>query len=149
MNFQALKWMVDTLTQSFRCSECSSPVTDECIEIIWTAGTNLNIDVECPKCQKHAMVKAQIFPMDIPIEMVISEKELENLENKEMEIMQEKLSTIEHFDEKIKEISIKLESWENIKKDINLIKDSEIISLNKNLRTANFSMESLFSEDNK
>jgi predicted membrane chloride channel (bestrophin family) len=63
-----------------------------------------------------------------------------------MDIMKEKLSKIENFDEKIQEISRKLESWEKNEKNTNSIKDTEIVSLNKSLKTANFSMESLFSE---
>lgn len=149
MNFQALKWMIDNLVQNFTCPECMSKVSEEFIEIVWTAGTSINIDVECPKCEKHSMIKAQVYAMNIPIEMGIWEKELENIESKEMAIMQEKLSSIEHLDEKIKNISEKIDSWENTKKDNNSIKDTEIISLNKNLKSANFSIESLFNEDNK
>jgi len=82
----------------------------------------------------------------MPIEMEFSEEELLKLENKEMEIMKEKLSKIENFSSKIQEISEKLETWKLEKKDNNLIKDTEIVSLNKIIKSENFSMENLFNE---
>jgi DNA-directed RNA polymerase subunit H (RpoH/RPB5) len=68
------------------------------------------MDIECPECQRHSMLKTQVYSMNVPMEMVISEEEFKKIENKEMDIMKEKLSKIENFDEKIQEISRKLES---------------------------------------
>ncbi len=140
MNFQALKWMVDNLVQTFKCPDCGSSVSDEFIEIVGTAWTSLNIDIECPKCERHSMLKAQVYSMNIPMEMIIPEQELEKMENQEMEIMQEKLSKIKNFDKKMEEIS------KNKNESKNLIKDEEIVSLNKTLKNNNISMWELFGE---
>ncbi len=64
MNYQALKSMVNNLIKSFKCNECKSNITEENIDIIWAAWNSVNIDIECPKCKKHTMVKSQILQID-------------------------------------------------------------------------------------
>jgi uncharacterized protein YihD (DUF1040 family) len=90
------------------------------------------------------MVKAQVLPIDLPIEMKFSEEELEKIENKEMEFMKDKLSKIENFDKELIELTKNPKISDN--KNNNSIKDDVIISLNKSLKTKNFTMEDLFKE---
>lgn len=56
--------MMDNLVKNHRCPMCQSSIADENIDIIGAAGTTLNIDVECPKCQKHTMIRAEIAQID-------------------------------------------------------------------------------------
>ncbi|MDQ7009669.1 MAG: hypothetical protein Q9M94_05250 [Candidatus Gracilibacteria bacterium] len=107
MNFQTLKGMVDSLVQTFSCPECNSGVDENCVDVMGTAGQNINVDVICPHCHKHSIIRAQILALEIPIQ------------------------------------DIKIES--NTKKKI-LIKDSQIIELNKNLKSNNISISELFGE---
>ncbi|MDD3646219.1 MAG: hypothetical protein PHH06_02300 [Candidatus Gracilibacteria bacterium] len=65
MNYQALKSMIENLIKTYKCPECKSSVTEENIDIVGAAGANVNIDVECPKCKKHSMIKSQIIQMNI------------------------------------------------------------------------------------
>jgi len=65
MNFQALKWMVDSVIEWYMCPECEVNVWEENIEIIWTAGTNVNLEVFCPKCWKSTIIKGQVFNIDL------------------------------------------------------------------------------------
>ncbi len=122
MNFQALKWLIDNLIEGFKCPDCNEKSSSEYVEIIWAAGTNINLEIMCPKCNKISSLRTQMQTITIPIDTIISD---ENLKIQEMDIMKDKLSKIEHFNE-------------------NSIKDSQIISLNKNLKSTNFSMEALF-----
>ena len=137
MNFKALKWMVDSLVQTYICPECNSQVWEESIEIMWTAGQNINIDIECPKCQKHSMIRAQMLALELPIKDIqIKEEEINS---KKIEELQKKLEEIEKFKGHVEDMK------SNTKKDV-LIKDSEIIELNKNLKSNNISMWELFGE---
>ena len=65
MNYQALKSMIESLIKSYKCNECGSNITEENIDIVWAAWNNVNIDIECPNCKKHAMVKSQVMQIDI------------------------------------------------------------------------------------
>jgi DNA-directed RNA polymerase subunit RPC12/RpoP len=65
MNYQALKSMIDNLVKNYKCNECWSNITDNNIDIVWAAWNNVNIDIECPKCKKHAMLKSQVIQIDI------------------------------------------------------------------------------------
>jgi len=60
MNYLALKNMIDVITQTYRCPECSGLVDDSHIEIMWTAGNTINVDIYCSKCEKHSIMKAEV-----------------------------------------------------------------------------------------
>lgn len=108
MNFQALKWMIESLVQTYKCPNCDSGVSDENVDIIWAAWTNINIDLGCPNCDKHSMIKAEMLSFELwPI----------NISKWNMIWLKNGLS--------------KLKSTKNNKY---LIKDSEITALNKKLK---------------
>ncbi len=138
MNFQGLKAMVDSLVQTFSCPECSSQVWEDSIEIMWTAGQNINIDIECPKCRKHSILRAQMVTMDLPIQEI--KIQAEEIDKQITKSMQNKLDEIEKFKWHIEDMK------SNPKNKYQLIKDSSIIELNKNLKSNNISMLELFGE---
>lgn len=120
MNFQALKWMIDNLVKTFKCPECSSNVSEENVEIMGTAWTNINIDIWCPSCEKHSMIKAEVMSIDF----------------RSLNIAKGNLSSIK---DNLMWLQNKLE--ESKKK--NSIKDENIIELNKNLRKKDFNVDDL------
>ncbi len=65
MNYQALKSMLDNVLESFSCPECNTKIKEENIDIIWAAWTNLNLDIVCPKCWRHTMMKSQVLTIDL------------------------------------------------------------------------------------
>lgn len=133
MNFQALKWMVDSLVQTFTCPKCNSKVDDNCVDVMWTAGQNINIDIICPKCQKHSIIRWQMLALEIPIQDVkITTNNKWNIEE-----MKAKLNNIEKYKDNVENIKL-------TEKKSTLIKDSQIVELNKNLKSNNISMEELF-----
>lgn len=117
MNYQALKTMIESILNSYKCAECGSSVTADNIDIMWAAWNNVNIDIECPKCKKHAMVKSQIMQMNV-----------NNIEQ-----LKENL-------DKIKGSLLNLNTW--IKSE--LIKDKDIIDLSKDLKNKNIEAWDLF-----
>lgn len=133
MNFQAIKWMVDSLVETFSCPECNSRVDDSCVDVMWTAGQNINVDVICNKCSKHTIIRAQMLALEIPIQDI----KMKSNNIWKIEEMQAKLDNIEKNKGHIENMKV-------TKSKSTLIKDSQIIELNKNLKSNNISMEELF-----
>ncbi len=123
MNFQSLKWMIESIIHSYKCPECSSEVNESNIDIIWAAWSTINIDIECNNCGKHSMIKTEILSLEL------SNKWLNQ----------------EHI-EKIKKSLMSLNAWLIAKQSS--IKDDEIISLNKDLKKECFNVTDLFWENN-
>lgn len=113
---------------------CQSDVIDENIDIIGAAGTTLNIDVECPRCQKHTMIRAEIAQIDART-FWVGKAGSENFR--------------EYFDNFKKSLlsqnNKRLTSTETEEiKDENIIKDTEIIHLSKSLKSKKISVSELF-----
>lgn len=64
MNYQALKTMIEWIINNHTCPYCQSKINWTNIDIIWAAGNNVNIDIECPNCKKHSIVKSQVIQLD-------------------------------------------------------------------------------------
>jgi len=65
MNYKNLKSMLESLIQSYKCPACNASVEESQVDIIGAAGTTINIDIACPKCKKHSMIKAEIAQIDM------------------------------------------------------------------------------------
>ena len=63
MIYEAMKWLVEWLTSSYKC-ECGSNVSEKDIDIVWAAWNTVNFDIVCPNCSKHWIVKSQIVLLD-------------------------------------------------------------------------------------
>ena len=123
MNFQALKWMIDSLVKTFKCPECFAEVHDDSVDIIGAAWNTINIDIECPKCNRHSMIKSEVLMVDL----------------RKVDLVKNKLEQI-----KTKLESLNLESGTSKLKTTS-IKDKEIIELNKTLKKKNLGVSDLFS----
>ena len=65
MSYEGLKAMIESLINTYKCPECSSKVIDNDVDIVWAAWNTVNIDIECSKCKKHSLIKAEVFPVDL------------------------------------------------------------------------------------
>jgi len=119
MNYKALKWMIDNLTSTYTCPECSSNVEEGNVDIIWAAWTTINIDIECSNCGKHSMIKSEIITLD-----------LSNIQN---------IPWLQWTFEWVT-------SRHNLIDPKKIIKDEQIVELNKDLRKTNLWVEDLFNE---
>ena len=126
MNFQTLKWMIDSLVKSYKCPMCHSHVNEGNIDIIGAAGTTVNIDVSCNTCEKHSMIKIEVMGIDLT----------KNTLNKD---------TLAELKSRFKNISWDVEVLSNNPEDA--IKDENIVDLNKNLKSQNLSVEDLFKDE--
>ncbi len=119
MNYKTLKWMVDSLIKTFTCPLCNSGINEENVEIIWAAWNTINIDIECAKCKKHSMIKAEFSSINIPINLSNWPKwlleDLERYKNKNIDFLNSKIIT-----------------------------DKEIVDLNKKLKKTDLNASDLF-----
>lgn len=121
MNFQSLKWMVDSIVESYSCPECTSWVNDWNVDIIWAAWSTINIDILCENCWKHSMIKTEILSVNLD----------------KWSIPQENLNKIK---------SLLENSWKIISSK-KLIKDDVIVNLNKDLRKSKMDVTDLLWEN--
>lgn len=112
MNYQALKWMLESIVKSYKCPSCNNLISENNVDIIWAAWTTVNIDIECSICKKHSMIKAEMTQINLW----------------EINFSKEWLSWIKEWLEKMKNSNI---AWKisRIK-----IKDETIINLSKDLK---------------
>lgn len=121
MNFQSLKWMVESLINTYKCPECWNSVNDSNIDIIWAAWTTINIDIECSNCWKHSMLKTEVLSIDLNSKWVSPES--------------------------IEKLKASLLNWNwKIISQKTIIKDEEIVELNKDLKREKLNVSDLLGE---
>lgn len=127
MNYQTLKWMIESMIQSYKCPMCQSGITETSVDIIWAAGSTINIDIECPACKKHSMIRAEVAQLSIS----------------NINLAKDKISQIQDIINQMKN-----KQWEinNSQKHIikETINDTEIINLSKDLKNKKISASDLF-----
>lgn len=133
MNFKALKGMIESLVKTYKCPECWAEVNDNNVDVIGAAGTTINIDVECPNCGKHSMIKSEVMSLDLTKANITPDK-----------LMQ------------IKETLSKLNTWnvtaqvldtQEDTQNLESIKDEEIVDLNKELKQGDLNVSDLLWDD--
>ena len=142
MNFKALKWMIDSLVKTYKCPECGNEVNDNNVDVIGAAGTTINIDVECPGCGKHSMIKSEVMSLDLTNQNITPDK---------LQQIKETLGKLNgnikaEFIDDTNEESIKLAE---AKKQEKSIKDKEIVNLNSELKQEELNVEDLLWDDIK
>lgn len=65
MNYQIFKSIIESIIANFKCESCMSWVSENNIEIIWAAWGSLNVDVVCPSCSKHTVVRAEVANVNL------------------------------------------------------------------------------------
>ncbi|MCH2189014.1 hypothetical protein MK079_04265 [Candidatus Gracilibacteria bacterium] len=65
MNFGALKSMIESMIQQNKCSDCGASFSDENVDIVGAAGSNMNLEFHCHECGNTTMVKSQLMSFKI------------------------------------------------------------------------------------
>ena len=142
MNFKALKWMIDSLVKTYKCPECGNEVNDNNVDVIGAAGTTINIDVECPGCGKHSMIKSEVMSLDLTNQNITPDKLQQIKETLGKLTWNIKAEFIDGTNEESKKIS-------EAKKQEKAIKDKEIVNLNSELKQEELNVEDLLGGDDK
>jgi hypothetical protein len=108
-------------------------VIDNNIEIVWAAGTSVNLDVFCPNCEKHTFVKAEVSQINL---WNIVDLKSENIE----ELKQKLYDKLTHLNIKNRNI------WEtkNIEAKIN---EKEILELREILKNKDINVGDFLGEN--
>ena len=65
MNYSMMKNLIESLIQNFACPDCNSKVNDTNAEVVWAAWSAVNLDMICPNCSKHTMIRAEMTAMNL------------------------------------------------------------------------------------
>lgn len=125
MNYKTLKWMLESLVKVYKCPMCNAEINEDNVDIVWAAWNTVNIDIECQKCKKHSMIKAEINSINL-VPLNLWETWVEGLK-KSLE-------------------DIKWQMTNNNSNNDKIITDKEIVNLNKKLKDSNLNASDLFGE---
>lgn len=134
MNFKALKWMIESLVKTYKCPECAAEVSDNNVDVIGAAGSTINIDVECPNCGKHSMIKSEVVSLDLS-KSNITPQQLQALQQRLAKVSPNVRAEVIISDEDINQ------------KTVESIKDEEIINLNNQLKSEDLNVSDLFDDN--
>lgn len=126
MNYKTLKWMLESLVKVYKCPMCNAEINEDNVDIVWAAWNTVNIDIECHKCKKHSMIKAEINSINL-VPLNLWETWIEGLKKS------------------LEDIKWQMTNNDNSNND-KIITDKEIVNLNKKLKDSNLNASDLFSE---
>ena len=133
MNYLTLKSMIDSLMQWYTCPVCSCSTIDEKnIDIVGAAGNTINIDMKCPSCEKHYMARMEIVGLDLSDNSKFSSWSIDNIQVGADAVKQA-----------LKKIKNDRRDEAHIPQQ-EVIQDSEIVDLCRNLKNTKLSAEDLF-----
>lgn len=64
MNYLILKSIIEATIANFKCKNCDSWISEWNLNILGTAGNNINMEVVCPNCKVQWVVKAEFWLMN-------------------------------------------------------------------------------------
>ncbi|MDD3302668.1 MAG: hypothetical protein PHN31_03855 [Candidatus Gracilibacteria bacterium] len=75
MKYKILKGMLESFVKVYKCPMCNTEINENDVDIVGAAGNTLNINIECNKCKKSSMIKAEInninlFPLNMNQEQI-------------------------------------------------------------------------------
>lgn len=127
MNYKVFKTLIDWIIKGHICKDCGAKCSQEDVEIMGTAGNAVNLNINCPKCSKQNIVRAEVSQVEIDADNIWKSKDLISKVMKDwifwgtnIQELSEKISRAEALIEKSKES----------------IKDEDIVSINKELKNA-------------
>lgn len=123
--------MIENLVKSFACPACNSGIKETSVEIIWAAGSTVNIDIECPMCKKHALIKAELAYADMGNM---------NLGKDKLEAVKDILKAMGN------KASLEQETTTYPSQPVDVIDDKKIVELSQNLKNKNLSVSDLLKE---
>lgn len=120
MNYEALKLLIKSLVENFKCTNCTGSITEKEINLNWIEWEKIVLEMNCANCGKKTIVKSEVMSVDLT-KMNLSKEQIVMLKN-----------TIEN---------------NNANKILNsqsLINDTCIVELNRDLKKENLNVSDLF-----
>lgn len=123
MNYEALKLLIKSLVWNFRCVNCSGSIIEKDIFLNWIDWQKITLEVLCPTCLKKSLIKSEVMSVDLS-KTSLSKEQIVMLKN-----------TIEN------------NNMNKIINSQNLISDTYIVELNKDLKKEKLNAADLFNAD--
>lgn len=120
MNYNVFKTLVDVLVKTYKCPNCQAEINENSIDIVGAAGTTINVDIACPTCKRHSIIKAEATQVNANM--------MNFWENPSIESIKKSLSSLIAKNKKVE----------------NPIKDEDIVNLNKDFKNPELTIEDLF-----
>ncbi len=130
MNYQMLKTLLDSLVLNFKCPNCSSQINETNLEIVWAAGSSVNLDIICNNCEKHTFVKAEVSQINLWNVIDIQPENIEEFKQK--------------LHQKLTSINIKKTNSTHVKNIEAKIDEKQIWELKKVLKNDGMKVEDFF-----
>lgn len=130
MNYQMLKTLLDSLVLNFKCPNCSSQINETNLEIVWAAGSSVNLDIICNNCEKHTFVKAEVSQINLWNVIDIQPENIEEFKQK--------------LHQKLTSINIKKTNPTHVKNIEAKIDEKQIWELKKVLKNDGMKVEDFF-----
>lgn len=121
MNYLILKSIIEATVVNFRCKDCGSTIVEWNLNVLWTAGNSVNMEVICPNCKAQWVIKAEIWLVG----QLNNSDAMSNIKN-----------TLKWIGQFIGQSNQTQNSWETIN-------DSDILSIRDNIKKSK-SIEDLF-----
>lgn len=81
MNYEALKLLINSLVTNFKCTNCTSNVTEKDINLLGIEWQKIVLDIKCPSCDKKTLIKSEVVSVDLT-KMNLSREQISLLKNK-------------------------------------------------------------------
>lgn len=120
MNYNVFKTLVDVLVKTYKCPNCQAEINENSIDIVGAAWATINVDIWCPACKRHSIIKAEATQVNANM--------MDFWTNPSIESIKKSLSSLISQNRKIE----------------NPIKDEDIVNLNKDFKNPELTIENLF-----
>lgn len=123
MNYEALKLLISSLVTNFKCTNCTSNVTEKDISLLGIEWQKIVLDIKCPSCDKKTLIKSEVVSVDLT-KMNLSREQISLLKNK-----------------------IETTNAAKIVNSQTNINDKFIVDLNRDLKKENLNVSDLFAAE--
>lgn len=120
MNYEALKLLINSLVTNFKCTNCTSNVTEKDINLLGIEWQKIVLDIKCPSCDKKTLIKSEVVSVDLT---------KMNLSREQISLLKSKIETT---------------NAEKIVNSQTNINDKFIVDLNRDLKKENLNVSDLF-----
>lgn len=122
MNYNIFKTLVDVLIKTYKCPNCHAEINENSIDIVGAAGTTINVDIWCPSCKQHSIIKAEATQVNVNTMNFWANPNIDSIKRWLTDLIANK----------------------NKISNENAIKDNDIVSLAKKINQTEFKLDDLF-----
>lgn len=124
MNYNIFKTLVDVLIKTYKCPNCQAEINENSIDIVGAAWTTINVDIWCPSCKQHSIIKAEATQVNVNTMNFWTNPNIDSIKKWLTDLIANK----------------------NKISNENAIKDNDIVNLNREFKNPEITISDLFWE---